>query len=350
LAGLVVGCTGATSSTGATPLPTAAVVATATPSQAASPSRPLATPTARVTALSTAKPKATPHAGGYAWHEGGPSWVAGDVVATPAGYLATCTDEGQTAHALCSSRDLITWTTPPDRATYAGPNNGQFLPYVVIDVKSGYAARSDDGSGTKTAWYSADGKTWQEGIPSGQQIPAPCVPGSVSPGSCLTVDWVVSNPRTGLSLAWSDGALLMSTNGWATRTKVTADNPHGMPDAPVIAADGTWLASCYWTADLPLSLISSRDGTHWTELDSTPGTDVGSYAVLGKDEFATFLSDEGEALTYFLYESRDGGATWLPVVDSAGAPIDGRYVHAIGSRVVVDDGLGQFQWVGAPKA
>lgn len=333
-------------------MPSAGASASATPPAASSASSVAPKPSKAPTPL--------PRAAGYTWRAGDRAWIAGDIVVVPGGYLATCTDEGGTTYTLCSSHDLIAWSSPADAAVFAGPAGGDFLPTGVLAVKNGFGAESDIPSRVTTEWYSADGLTWQKGIPAAQAMPDVCVPNAATGGGCLPTDWIVSNPKTGVSLAWCDHQMYRSNNAWATQTRVWA-NLIGVPDAPEVMADGTWITHGFWSdeqpqpgdpgvGDAPEVLVTSKDGTHWSTIDSTPDGEIGTFDVVGKDLFATFLSDAGEALTYDVYESRDGGKTWPPVQTAAGEQIQGQYVQGFAGRVVVtdDDPPMQIQWVGAP--
>jgi hypothetical protein len=348
-------------------LSTASVPAEVSPTvtAAVSPSRAPATPKPVASVDTRPKP------GGFVWRRGGPTEIGGDILATPGGYLATCAYETGTAdqpalafHA-CSSKDLLTWTTPPDPALFLNVTGDEFLPYVTIAVKSGYAVESEvpfnNGDSLSTDWYSADGVSWQKGIPPDQTIPDACVR-TVSTGTdCLNVEWVVSNPKSGVSLAWFEDGMLVSKNGWKTSTKVTEPYLAEVPITPVAMSDGSWIAACYWlppldpnggvVGDANLSLVASTDGLHWKQIETTPGTDVGDVALVGGRVFATFLDEEnqGDQAVYDLYESTDRGKTWLAVGDAAATQVTGRNVFGLGTRVIaMDDELSPIAWIGTP--
>jgi hypothetical protein len=327
-------------------------------------------------------PTANPNFRQPTWVAGGPTGIAGDIIATPGGYLATCLrDDGDPA-GVCSSKDLVAWKVPPDPKLFVGGAN--FFPYQSVPVKSGYGAESydpnqqqppiSDAPDSGVRWYSADGVHWQEGIPSAQLLPPapqPCVPVQGADPGCANLDFVVSNPKSAVSLAGVDvdvtnsqgnfiyTHVLVSKDHWATWKEVTLPGDlWQLQGDPELLPDGTWLAACtvmpppppdgvVYGGDPEAIFIASKDGVHWTKTQD----DIAPvfFVVMGARIFASDGGYEGGGP---IMESPDGGKTWLAMQDPSGNEVSGEYLEVVGGKIVVFEGIdsdpGAILWVGTP--
>jgi hypothetical protein len=365
LIGCLVGCGGASSTT------------QASASSAVSSEQPSATATEAGSPTSSASPTASPtptasRVGGVSWKHLGSMRFSG-IIAVPQGYLASCnTAESEGDFVLCSSRDLVTWKSPPEPSLYVNAGGRQLFPGEAVPVKSGYSTRERGTGPDRTEWYSPDGVHWQEGIPASEVVAGsvgPCLPDPY--WSCAILPFVVSDSRSRVALAGVDRYVskssgnyifthvLVSSDGWSTWQEVTLPDPlWQIYSEPQILPDGTWIAICtVMPGPLPSGVvvggnpdtvfIISKDGVHWQTLPDVQG--AAYMAVIGTKIFASFGEWGGP-----VSGSQDRGATWLPMTDTAGSSVAGYYVEAVNGRVLVFDGdcvgPGVLLWVSTPVA
>lgn len=296
------------------------------------------------------------------------------IIAVPHGYLASCnTADSEGDFVLCSSRDLVTWKSPPEASLYVNTGGKPLFPGEAVPVKSGYGTRERGTGPDRPEWYSPDGVHWQEGIPGSQVVAGsvgPCLPDPQS-ATCASLAFVVSDPRSRVALAGVDRYVsnssgnyifthvLVSSDGWSTRQEVTLPDPlWQIYSEPQILPDGTWIAICtVMPGPLPSGVvvggnpdtvfITSKDGVHWQTLPDVQG--AAYMAVIGTKIFASFGEWGGP-----VSESQDRGATWLPMTDTAGSSVGGYYMEAVNGRVLVFDGdnvgPGTLLWVSTPVA
>jgi hypothetical protein len=320
---------------------------------------PATTPTA--TRVQAPTPSPTP-TGGMSWQEAG-TISFGGIIAVPNGYLASCDVESAGTVRLCSSRNLLTWQSPPDPAMYVNAGGRPFLPAGTVAVKSGYGARGGLGQAHPIPeWYSSDGVHWQEGIPA-DQIVGPCMSDATRASGCAWVVFAVSSPNSPIAFAYVSGSsarhVLVSNDGWSTWEDVTLPTDWTSLDwaqPPLALPDGSWVAAA--TAPLPArpsgpavigepppdDLITTRDGVNW---QSMPGYQSPAYlAVLGTRIFVSTGGAQGRVT-----ESQDGGQSWS-VVRNAADGLYPYYITTLDGHLLVFDGDVTFSdhllWIGTP--
>lgn len=326
-------------------------------------------------AARTTRPTATPKVVKGGW-KAGKVWIYGDIVQTAKGFLAACafTEDAyfSSGEALCSSSDLINWTSPPDSTVFVNGAADDFLPEYSIPVNSGFAV-----AGSKTndpgdiEWYSADGIHWNEGIPDDQRLPNPpdpCVAWSAISGDCAAADYLLASADSKTIVAvYSYGPdsdnyvwerLAVSTDGGATWQKPSLPKDlWQVYTAPQRMADGTWFAiftvmppapppGAVYGGSPSAILVTSKDAIHWqVQADSSSIVFAASLGSSIYGSFGDYESGGGD-----IEVSTDGGKSWIPVTDAAGDEITGEYILSVGGKIVVCDGVNSdpaaITWVG----
>ena len=278
--------------------------------------------------------------------------------AMPRGYVATstsCWDES--SGTVYTSRDGITWTTPPDPRIFATTDEGFCLAtHGPVRGPAGYVLAGRVTDGVTTIWQSTDGIRWHRND-------VPSLNGMDLSGIAPT--------RTGYLVGDGNGNYWTSTDGvsWTPAAYDAYKLQTGQPGVPILTGgeggtswfslDGgrTWgetttpkgmkllegvarLGSLYygdWEIGGTFKIYSTRDMQHWAPTKA-PGN-PGSIVALGD---RLYVVDYGDTLTGNVYSSADG-RKWSPVKDRSGHTIQADTLEVVGGRLFVLNGA--ITWV-----
>ena len=201
------------------------------------------------------------------------------------------------------STDGLTWSPQvlPGESTAAGT----YTPRAVCSWSGGFAIVGLLTGGTTTrsaAWYSADGRTWQQAKTPLDGFDVRGMAGL--DGTVVAVGIDLSAEAPGLAASWS------STDG-STWTKTTAPT-----DLATVGMDG----------------VVDADGSLVAFGAPAPGT-----ATTTPQAGPTLPGSTPQpAVTESMWVSEDG-VNWLPIANSA-APLESAHIAALGSRVIMIGG------------
>lgn len=311
--------------------------------------------------------------GGWAWKlVGDPAPAAIGRVAN--GWVGECVSGGNPA--VCTSKDAVHWSLPPDPSIFALDNGGTFGGWSIAHGSGGWVA-----AGTVTAglWHSSDGVRWSA-VSSGVT--------DLKPGQVVVLGGgfvvVERSQQTGVAVK----RLLVSDDGLAWRVRVppveivnpvvsgsTGLSAETTVDAAgktvfVASADGTsWSgltlpagvfaltstvrldSGSYLglgvgrTPALPPQLLVSADGVAW-RVSSALSPEVDSLAEVGGRVLAVFRIPNTE--TRALADSTDGN-TWRQIATMGTGPLDATAVAAVGGELGLFDGS-KLAAIGIPVA
>jgi len=285
------------------------------------------------------------------------NWVAidgpafwGDIIKTPAGYLATIWVDSvaQDHWQLCYSADLVHWATPASPAQFSTTANQRFYPFRVVTVRKGYGATNRDPV-TCTSdicpyegypWYSPDGVSWSPGIPAdaAYQPSSPC--------SCL---WT---PNLELGVNGHE----VTKDGGATWVQARLPNdtdyfydlvrlPGGKYAALAVPLPPTAPPGQTVGGELGPMFLVSGNGTTWT-MGNWPGNTESDLFVYKSMLLVTDPDMPIQAST-------DAGQTWVQLAAAGGTPIHAARVETVGDKLAVfgysgtGDGY-NLLWLGTP--
>ena len=331
---------------------------------------------------------------GWAWQAtDGTLFLAASKV--PNGFVAECggrSSQSFVDETLCSSKDGLHWSYPPDPAIVSVAGTEPFLPQQIFVRKGIYLATSARASGEhsgpgRTLWRSTDGVHWAQVDTSASPGPMSEVNVmSIAPDGFMADVMMGSGTETGMFLspdgiAWSKASDLPFDTGGAgsgyyigpTMTAglyaagVGADGTTGptwrttngrdwqvvnMPtgysqlNSVVTLPDGSLrgVASTFDNS-APNVIVDSADGLTW-RIDSTgPTGSVDMFVVVG-DRMVAYVSTSNTG-PHQILQSDDWGKTWRPLLDLSGQPVVGS-VATVGGRLEIQDTDLATHWLLTP--
>jgi len=314
----------------------------------------------------------------------------------PNGFVATCgRNSGQQIvdQRLCSSRDGLHWSDPPDPAIVSAPGTDPFLPQEILVRNGIYLAGSSRGSGefqgpARTLWRSTDGVHWAE------------VDTSASPGPMMEVNLMATVPDGFMAYVMMDSGtemgMFVSPDGiaWSKASDLPFDagsagvgyyigptTPAGLYAAGTSAGGAigpTWrttngrdwhvaampagysqLSSVVTLPDGSLRgvastfdnsaanvIVDSADGLTWRIDPTGPTWSVDMFVVVG-DRMVAYVGSTPYTGSHKILQSDDWGKSWRPLLDLSGKPAVGS-IATIGGRLQILDTDLTTHWLLTP--
>ena len=330
------------------------------------------------------------------------------------GYLGVC--GANQDEALCSSPDGLSWTTPADPAIVAVEGSGRFLPmsiahqggvYVAIGMQVYVASTAtptpigtpSDGSTASAApsttpiWRSTDGVHWSQVDPPA--FSGLIVSSMVSLANGFVALTVSTLAETGVAFTSTDGlnwtrvgqlpvqplrtasgeaGLYFDSGAGSGETWRTTDGenwervqvPVGVTLGVAYAlSSGGFVANGMSASTNGYEILRSADGLTWTvdhgDLVGVPLglVVIGDRLVADVSPMQLNSSAYPDASTFAskafeVWQSIDGGRTWLPLLDASGQQMSGM-VESLGDRLAVfapqyNPVAWKIAWVGMPSS
>lgn len=305
--------------------------------------------------------------GGWGWRRVGDS-APGVVTPVTNGFLGECVANG--IPAVCTSRDGVAWTLPPDPAVLAVAGGGRFAGWSVTHGAAGWVAAGTIDPGT---WRSSDGVHWfavAVDLPGLQRAEVQALPAGFAmlamannggqPAARLLIStdgvaWTPVDLPAGISQVRLAGAVGLVGSRVENGSSVAR---------PVSSADGlSWTAlslpdgveglsltirlasGSYVGVGTVGTMVTSADGVTW-RASAGPGSPLDSLAVVGQHALAIARVPSTDVSA--LWESADG-ASWQQVALLDGNQLSGTQLFSLGDRVGLFSGS-KLTTIGWPTA